>query len=128
VRHRSIVSYDTDSKSSFTKLYDDIVTRTNALLQKQVTVASINPAVVETEGLSDHEIVALITVMAYGLESGDGISGFDLKKEMHQQGYNDVAVSIAISKLTKKGMIFQEELEDYNGYTYYGYVKTDKGD
>lgn len=127
VRHRNIIKYNTDSPSAYEELRKKIITRTNALLVKQSTVASIKPNLVETEGLSEHEINALITIMVHSMDS-NGIAGFDLKKEMDHKGFNEIATSIAIKKLLSKNMIEKTTLSDFNGYEYPAFFTTTLGE
>lgn len=126
IRHRSIIKYDTNSLSSFAKLEADIVARTRSLLKKRSVIDSVKTSVIDSNGLTPHEVTALITVMINSVGS-DGISTYSLKEEMRKNGYTDAAISVAITKLLRKGMIDNELIQEYQG-EYYAYKITEIGE
>lgn len=100
-----------------------------ALLQKEPIVnESLLIGIVVTEGLRPYEFTALIAVMVNSVGSY-GIAMYALKEEMQRNGYSDGAISLAITKLLRKGMIEEVTLdEDYNNYSYSAYKITKLGE
>jgi hypothetical protein len=80
VQHRNIITYKTESPQDFTQLGEKITNRIKAVLKKTSEinkVAKISP-VADTEGLSQHELVALVTVMQNSFIS-QGVSAYKIK-------------------------------------------------
>jgi nucleoside 2-deoxyribosyltransferase len=75
VQHRTILSYKTESSSDFTQIRDLISERIKALLEKEDSITEITESspIAETEGLSEHEIVALASVMKNQISPGDTV-------------------------------------------------------
>jgi hypothetical protein len=127
VRHRNIITYSTDSASSYNELEEKIKARLTAVLKKQPIMDSLKSSVVNTDGLSPYEVTALITVMINSVGS-TGISVYNLKKEMQKNGYTDAAIAVAITKLLRKNYIQQEMDQDYNGNEFFVYNITQSGE
>jgi hypothetical protein len=84
VQHRSIIKYRTGAPQDFVELRNKITKRISALLKKQEEIgqaSSISP-VKDTEGLSQHEIVALVTVMQNQFISGGFVSAWTVKTDV----------------------------------------------
>src|SRR5258708_24247499 len=106
VQHRHIIFYMQDSRSDFNKLQTEVTERLKAQIEKAATmqtVASLSP--VKTDGLSSYEITAMISIMENRLSPEDGVTPGDLKKDMRRAGYTDVAVSLSVVSLARKGLI-----------------------
>jgi len=130
VQHRSIIKYRTGAPQDFVELRNKITKRISALLKKQEEIgqaSSISP-VKDTEGLSQHKIVALVTVMQNQFISGGFVSAWTVKNDMNQAGFTDIAVSLAMKLLRSKNMVFAQELEDENGHPYTGFSVTKEGE
>lgn len=130
VQHRNIIEYKTDSSSDFDKLRESITERIEALVKKEAElekIATISP-IVETEGLSQHEMVALVTIMQNRLAPDESIAAYSIKNDMNKAGFTDIAVSISLTSLLKKGMLNISEEKDYNGEPYSAYTVTSKGE
>jgi len=129
VQHRNIIKYRTGAPQDFLRLKDKITERILALLKKQEeigAVTSISP-VKDTQGLSPHEIVALVTVMENGFIS-EYVSAWAVKHDMNKAGFTDIAVSLAMKLLHKKDMVTSREFEDENGNPFTGYHVTEVGE
>lgn len=129
VQHRSIIKYKTESPQDFMQLKDKITGRIKAILKKTSEiskVAKISP-VADTEGLSQHELVALVTVMQNSFISEEGVSAFKIKEDMNNAGFTDIAVSLALKSLSQKGMIRTDQTTDFNGNQYRVYNVTSNG-
>lgn len=131
VQHRSIIKYRTGAPQDFVELRNKISERISALLKKQEEIgraSSISP-VKDTEGLSQHEIVALVTVMQNQfISSGGFVSAWTVKSDMNKAGFTDIAVSLAMGLLRSKDMVLDEELRDENGDEYTGFAVTEDGE
>jgi hypothetical protein len=130
VQHRSIIKYRAGAPQDFVELQEDITKRISALLRKQEEIgaaSSISP-VKDTEGLSQHEIVALVTVMQNQFISEGYVSSWAVKNDMNKAGFTDIAVSLAMKLLRTKSMVRTGSLEDDNGNTYTGFAVTDAGE
>ncbi|MBM4325744.1 MAG: hypothetical protein FJ118_01160 [Deltaproteobacteria bacterium] len=130
VRHRSIIKYRTGSPQDFAELQTKITKRISSILKKQEEIgraASISP-VKDTEGLSQHEIVALVTVMQNQFMSGEFVAAWTVKNDMNKAGFTDIAVSLAMKLLSSKGMVVTRELQDEHENTYRGFAVTDNGE
>jgi hypothetical protein len=131
VQHRHIIFYTQDSPSDFKKLQIEVTERLKAQMEKAATmqtVASLSP--VKTDGLSSYEIAAMVSVMENRLSPEEGVMPADLKKDMRRAGYTDVATSLSVESLTRKGLIESKLMkgETVDGdYTYPVYILTPTG-
>lgn len=127
VQHRSIIRYASESRRDFEELGAQITRRLKAALEAQLRVESVedlSPAAA-TEGLTQHELVALISIAASGVD-GDPVTSYSLRQEMGRAGYTDVACALAVRGLMKKRYI--DRSSGYNGHDeYWGYCATDAG-
>ncbi len=111
VQHRNIIKYRTGAPQDFAELQRKITERITALLKKQEEISrasSISP-IKDTEGLSQHEIVALVTVMQNQFISDGFVPATTIKNDMNNAGFTDIAVSLAIRTLLSKLMVISRE-------------------
>jgi hypothetical protein len=127
VRHRHIIRYQSESTQDFEDLKANITQRIKVAIEKQRrldTVDDLSP-VAATQGLTEHELVALITIAAGSME-GDPITAFSLRQDMGRAGYTDVACALAIRGLERKAFI--ERGSGYDGNNeYWGFVASEGG-
>ena len=130
VQHRSIIKYKTESPQDFQKLRQDISQRIKAILKKQEEIGKVSriSPVGETEGLTQHEMVALVTVMQNSFISMEGVSAYTIKEDMNKAGFTDIAVSLALKSLREKAMLHLEAAQDYQEYEYPSYSVTRHGE
>ncbi len=130
VQHRSIIQYKTGAPQDFRLLQDKITVRIRAVLKKQEEIGKVSTLspIEDTEGLSQHEIVALVTVMQNSFISSGPVSAWIVKNDMNSAGFTDIAVSLAMKSLGAKNMIKVQETTDEQGYPYNGYIVTPKGE
>jgi len=113
IQHRHVIKYKTGSISDFESLGDAITKKITAFLTKTKTVEQLNnTAMIETEGLKANEIALLILVMENQIADEDSYSIWNLTTEMNKSGYNQLATSIGVKSLKRKGMI--ETLIEYD--------------
>jgi len=130
VQHRSIIKYNTGAPQDFDQLKENITKRIQAVLKKNEELGRIinRPVVKDTEGLNQHELVALVTIMQNSFLSNGYVSGFQVRNDMNKAGFTNIAVSIALKTLTTKGMVDSGIEQDQNGEPYAVYKATDKGE
>lgn len=130
IQHRSIIKYKSESLSDFEQLKYNITEKVIAVLKKEAELVFINRTspIADTEGLSQHEMVALVTIMQNSFASDEAVSTWTIQRDMNGVGLTDLAVSIALKMLTKKGLIKSTKREDFNGNEYYAYQMTDIGE
>ena len=125
MQHRNIIKYKSESPQDFKRLRNQIKERILAILkkQKEIGTASKISSVTETEGLSQHEIVALVTVMQNSFISLEGVSAHTIKEDMNNAGFTDIAVSLALRSLGQKAMISSEKnYDEQYGYEFKAYT------
>jgi hypothetical protein len=121
VRHRQIIFYAMDSPSDFKKLGKEATARLKAQVKKTEalqTIASLSP-VKSTEGLSSYEIAGLVSVMENRLSPDNQVTPNEVRKDMRQAGYTELAISLSLESLSRKAMIEFDESEPNDfGNTY----------
>ncbi len=130
VSHRQIIYYSLDAPSDFKKLEREITTRLKAQIKKteaMQTVASLSP-VKSTEGLSSYEIACLVSVMENRLTPQTSVTPREIQQDMRRAGYTEIAISLSLESLNRKGMVEFEESESNDfGNTYTVCKITQKG-
>ena len=130
IQHRHVISYSMQSKSDFEKLDADITSRINALLSKQgqmVKLSAMPSPIKASEGLATHEIVALAVVMQNRSAPGSCIEPNEIRRDMLRAGYAEIAVSLGLEGLLRKGMITTVKWEDDSCNSYIVYEITSNG-
>ena len=130
VQHRSIIKYKTGAPQDFEELKDKITKRIQAVLKKNEEIGKVVslPAVKDTEGLNQHELVCLVIVMQNSFLSNGYVAGYRIKNDMNSAGFTDIAVSIALKTLSGKGMLESDLWTDQDGDPYMVYKTTQKGE
>lgn len=117
IQHRSILKYGTESASDWAKLHESITERLRAILTRQAkteTLAEMSP-VRPTEGLTPHEIAALVVVAESCMMLDVQMSDWHFKQGMNNAGFNDLAASVSLRCLEKKQYVFCKKETDDNG-------------
>ena len=130
VQHRNIIRYKTEAPQDFIKLQNTITERILALLRKHqelAEVAEISP-IKDTEGLSQHEIVALVSVMQNSFITEEGVSAWQIREDMNTAGFTDVAIGLTIKSLRRKRMLHATSQKDREGAAYSAYALTMDGE
>jgi hypothetical protein len=133
VQHRLIIQYSCDSVSDYDELRKKITERLKAIGDKRSKlqkVSSMNP-IKDTEGLSQHEIVTLCTIMENRTTPTCGVALDRIISDMKNLGYNRLAVNLGVEKLLRKGMIEvnkEEDIDTWNQvYKYDAHLITQPG-
>lgn len=129
IQHRTITRYETESPRDFDQLKEKITSRLIATLEKGQTLSRIAdmPSIADTEGLSQHEMVALVTIAENIDSPSDKVGTYLIKEDMNRAGYTKIAVTLALTSLLRKGMIEDEMETDINGNEFFLYIVSSKG-
>lgn len=129
VQHRAIITYETESSSDYAALSEKITKRLKAILKKQLEIGSVadRSPLKETEGLASHEVVALVTVAENTDSEDDRVAAHVIRQDMRKAGYTDIAVTLGLRSLARKGMAQSTTDTDYNDNEYTAYSVTDRG-
>lgn len=118
VRHRNIIQYKTGSPRDYEELKNNIISRIKAILKKKSAFEfqQLSKVIIkDNEELSGHEITALISIISNQHSDDESVWWYVLREDMNNNGYNDLAVSIAIRKLEAKELIETGSEQDING-------------
>ena len=130
VQHRSIIKYKTGAPQDFEQFKEKLTERIKAVLKKNEELGKvINRSVIkDTEGLNQHELVALVTIMQNSFLTSGDVSGWKVQNDMNQAGFTDIAVGIALKTLKIKGMVNSSMGYDQNDEPYAIYKITNEGE
>lgn len=129
VQHRSIIEYSTESTSDFEALKNKLKERLKAILEKEEQmgrVASL-PTIKPVEGLEQHEMTALVAVAENIDTAEESVSAYTIRQDMSKAGFTRVAVTLALSELSRKGLIEPGQEHDREGDPYAVYRLLDAG-
>src|SRR4051812_3020255 len=105
VQHRSVISYRTDSLQDYVALGKRITERIEALLQKDAHLAQAMSPIAPLAGLTQHEVVALVSV-AENLESpSDAVGAYVIRQDMERLGFTKIATFVALAGLVGKHLV-----------------------
>ena len=123
VQHRTIIPYQLESKADFASLQSKITKRIQAIMEKsqKLAVLEARSPIKESEGLLQHEIIVLVSIIENRQGPADNVSHWTLREELARLGYNNLAVNIGVDRLVRRGMIdvVGEQDNNYNTYTAY---------
>src|SRR5262245_8216611 len=129
IQHRSIIIYATDSSRDFDELKEKVSKLLMAILDKNQRlgrVAAMSP-IAEVEGLSQHEIMALVTIGQNLVSPGESVTFYTVRQDLEKAGFTKIATNVGLMGLLRKGMIEQVKEEDFQGGTYTAYILKEKG-
>jgi hypothetical protein len=129
IQHRTITRYETESRRDFDQLKEKITSRMIAILEKGQTLSRIvdMPSIADPEGLSQHEMVALVTIAENIDSPSDKVGTYLIKEDMNRAGYTKIAVTLALTSLLRKGMVENKMDSDINGNEFFLYTVSPKG-
>ena len=115
VQHRNIITYKIESPQDFDALKRKITERLLAIMRKEERLGQLVSPIINVEGLSQHEMVALVS-LAENLESPSHFVGtYQIRQDMERAGFARAATFIALTSLSRKGLVIAEEDSDQNG-------------
>lgn len=130
IQHRSIIPYNTTSPSDFDEMRTDILKKLKAALKRSTDNTTIEQmsAIKATDGLSPHEITALVTMGSESILDEEGVSGYQLANAMENTGYTKIAAKLSLVSLQKRGMVEKGESRDpRSDESYLVYRLSDQG-
>ena len=130
VQHRQIIFYTQDSPSDFIKLQKEVTERLKAQIDRAAavqSVASLSPMKTEGGDLTPYEIAAMVIITEGRISPGAGIRPRDMLQRMRRAGFTDVAVSLSLESLRRKGLIEHESGEFESGELWTIYAPTPSG-
>lgn len=106
IQHRVVLRYGIESASAWEKLKQGITERLNAIIARQAETATISDMSPErpTEGLSPHEIAALVVIAEACMLPDGHMSDWQFRQGMNRAGFTDLAASVSIRSLEQKGL------------------------
>jgi hypothetical protein len=128
IQHRHVIRYRTDSASDFARLQDEITTRLRAILQKEERLERVvqPTSIAEIEGLSQHELVALVSIAENLDTPASSVPAHTIRNDMQRAGFTRVAVTLSLGQLARKGFVTYQEERDWNE-SYSAYSLTEEG-
>ena len=130
VQHRRIITYETESVRDFDELNTKITSQLKAALQKQQRLANVAELsdVAAIEGLTQHEIAALVAVAENTDALGGSVATYLIRRDMEKSGFTRVAVTLALLALSGKGMLsISEQYDNRDHEPYMAYLLQDSG-
>nr|WP_276978508.1 hypothetical protein [Ferrimicrobium acidiphilum] len=112
IQHRPIISYKSEAPTDYDHLKKDITERLTALLGSSVAVERIakSEQVAPTDGLTQHELMLLVTLAGDTGLPGSSTSMWRLKNDVEASGLTSIGFALAFRRLASKG--FVESFED----------------
>ena len=129
VQHRNITQYSTGSRRNLDGLQKKITERLKATVKanEELGVVSRLSPTQKTEGLTPHEVAALVILMEQHLSPDSSMIPDQVRERMRRAGFTDIAVGIALAGLHSKEYIEYRKESDGNYSEWTTCTLTDKG-
>ena len=129
IQHRSIIRYSAESTSDFDSLQKQITEKIKAYLKKEEVLPQLTERLASSniDGLEEHEMICLAAMASEVDHPQSAVSPYQIKNDMEKSGYTKIAATLAIKALLDKGLISQEEVQDWNSEPYLAYRFTKDG-
>jgi hypothetical protein len=129
IQHRTVIIYETESARDFEELEKKITARLQAELLKEDRLEKLSDSsiIANIKGLSQMEIVALVTIAENAVSPEDFVSVWSIRQDMERSGYTKIAVTLAVTSLLKKGFVLTQRDMDQNGNEYSVYQVDSRG-
>jgi nucleoside 2-deoxyribosyltransferase len=129
VQHRSIIIYKTESARDFADLKSAIEDKLKALLAKEDKLEQIaaSSPLAQREGLSQHEIMALVTIAENANGPEGEVGTWTIRQDMERNGYTRLAVALALTTLGQKTLVSVRRDIDQDGEPNAFYTVTSYG-
>jgi hypothetical protein len=110
-------------------LKKQITSRLQAALLKEDRLEQLSESsvVADVQGLSQMEIVALVTIAENADSPEDFVGAWSIRQDMERSGYTRIAVTLALTSLLRKDMVDTRRDSDQNGNDYSLYHPTPRG-
>jgi hypothetical protein len=131
IQHRHVVRYATESRRDWDALSGEITDRLRAAVRRDAELQSVAEAspLVEIQGLSQQEIVALVIIAEDTTAADDLLAAWNVSQSMERAGFTKIATRLATERLIKKQLIeaVAAESEHEQGGTYTAFRVLPKG-
>ena len=129
IQHRSIITYPVESTSDFDSLRKKITEKIKAYLKKEVVLPQLTErlATINIDGLEEHELVCLAAMAGNIDHHLSAVSLYQIKNDMDKSGFTNIAAILAIKTLLEKGLVKQDEVQEWNSEPYLAYGFTQDG-
>jgi len=130
VQHRTIIRYESNSKSDFEKLEGQITEKLvsiskRLIKQEELRIESVTKP---RSGLSDHQIACLVSIASEIEGSNSTLYSGRIRELMSRSGYNGLGTNVALRSLQQIGYVeFNMESDFNSGNAYEVYCITDSG-
>lgn len=128
IQHRMIIAYKTEAQSDFKTLSDAITERLKVAAERgrELQQAESDP-VAPISGLSQIEmtVLAVAAGTARGPDASFGL--WSIRNDAEKTGLSNLAITLAIRRLTTKQFIEEAWVEDHGGDGYKGAKITNRG-
>ncbi len=128
IQHRAIIPYKTEAQSDFKVLSDAITERLKAAAERGQELQQIaDEPVAPVSGLSPIELTVL--AVAAGTADGPeaGFSVWKVRNDAAKTGLTNIAISLALRRLTVKQFLEETLVEEYGNEPYTGMKITGRG-
>lgn len=106
IQHKSIITYDTQSTSDFTKLSENITAKASAYLKEQKITKKIQKTPIqETDGLQSYELAIMAFIIGEQYTDEVEVSVWHLRDKIIKSGFNETAFTFGLRGLKTKGFI-----------------------
>lgn len=113
VQHNSIIYYATDSSRDFTILAEKVTEALRARVAAVERTEQLPQVLQPTAGLDQHEVALLVAVAGWASRDDETVRVQSVRGDMLRLGYADIAASLAIAELRRRGFIeCMEEFDD----------------
>ncbi len=127
IRHRSIISYDTGSKSDYVELEEKITMRLRSILKThKLDKKFASGPLPDSSSMSSNEIATICYLLA-GQITDPSVPGYSLTRSMEHTGLSEPEIGMALSNLSARKFINVRANSDINGEDYNSYSVTDLG-
>jgi hypothetical protein len=119
IQHRPVIFYRTDSKSGYEELEREIVRLVKNQLSTEQRISSsltLKPGSEVSTDLEKYEVSILTSAFAFWPTPVGSISHWDLEQKLKGEGFNEVALALGISGLTRRGFLLERVVEEGSGF------------
>ncbi len=119
IQHRPVIFYRTDSRSGFDELEKELLKNVKNELDRSSRIRHapvLKAGATTLEDLKDYEVAMLSTLLALWATPKNGGTHSDLQGKLNSMGLNDVALALGITKLTQKGYVQKQTVEEQDSW------------
>jgi len=129
IQHRRVIKYKVESPRDFDQLKADISTQLGAKLERRATmeIVATRALAAPQAGLNPQQLAALVAI-AQQQVTNEGLAIYQIRTEMSNVGFTEIATTIAIRSLIRMGLVETFVAAEYNqDEEYTAYRATERG-